>query len=248
MIFIYTALPAAAASFGIPAQEETVDQLPEESEGEMIEGEIDVEIGSDISDFEEGEILPDESGDPAVPEEIPLEGDTLQESTDSTLSEKVDPFTESGVLDVFFNSVVADDSGVELYTIPASSPIGGFYTEVTSSIGAGDLFVPSEFAHDYLTFDGTGKMVCLANTTVNALLVTDSQVIQVRFPAMSYPQYYTQTGSNYNTWVDFSITSAQDGNVQVMQQFDFAWISSNLYQACILLIGGLLVCRLFMSK
>jgi len=255
MVFSFGSVPAAAVSFGTPAQEEEAEQLPEDevveeeiAEGEVIEeGENEEQDGTDLPETEEGEVLPDESGDSAAPEEAPLEGTESTQPSDGTVPEKVDPFTESGLLDDYAAAVV-DDYGADLLSIPATTPIGGYYTSVTSSIGSGDLFLPVEFSKDYLTFDSTGKMVCLANSTVNALLVTDYQVIQVRFPAMSYPQYYTQSGTNYYNWVDFDITSAQDGNISVMQQFDFAWISDNLYQACILLIGGILVCKVFMSK
>lgn len=219
----------------------------DEEQGEVIEDETVPEDGTDISDDEEDSPVPDESGDSAASEEIPVEGDTLPESDVGTLPEKTDPFI--GVIpEVMYPSAVVDDYAADLLLLPDSAPIGGYYTSVTSSIGSGDLFVPVDYANDYLTFDGSGSMVCLANSTVNALLVTDSEVLQVRFPAMSTPQYYVQQNTNYWSWVDFDITSAQGGNVQVMQQFDFAWISDNLFEACMLLIGGVLVCRVFMSK
>lgn len=241
-VFCFASLSAAAASFGVPAQTET--QIEGEESPDL---EIGEQVGTDIPDTQEGEILDPESGDPITPEEIPMDGIENPQPSDGSVSEKVDPFEESGILNDLIVPVV-DDSSVDLLSIPSTSPIGGYYTEVTSSLGSGNLFVPSEFAHDYLTFDGSGKMVCLANSVVNALLVTDSEVIQVRFLPMSYPQHYYQVDDLTWMWVDFSITSAQDGNVQVMQQFDQLWISDKIFEACILLIGGILVCRLFMTK
>lgn len=216
-------------------------------DGEVIEDETDPEDGTDIPEPEEDPLVPDESGDSAAPEESPFEGETLPESDVGALPGKTDPFV--GVVpDVLDASTVVDSYVADLLLLPDSAPIGGYYTTVSSSIGSGDLFVPVDYANDYLTFDGSGNMICLSNATVNALLVTDSDVIQVRFPAMSTPQYYVQQNTNYWQWVDFDITSAQGGNVQVMQQFDFAWISDNLFEACMLLIGGVLVCRVFMNK
>ena len=241
-VFCFGSLSAAAASFGSPAQTEI--QIEGEESADLEVGE---QIGTDLSDIQEGEILDPESGDPITPEEIPMDGIENPQPSDGSVSEKVDPFEESDILDDYAASMV-DDSSFDLLSIPSTSPIGGYYTAITSSLGSGNLFIPSEFAHDYLTFDGSGKMVCLANTVVNALLVTDSEVIQVRFPSMSYPQHYYQVDDLTWMWVDFSITSAQGGNVQVMQQFDQPWISDKIFEACILLIGGILVCRLFMTK
>lgn len=218
-----------------------------QEEEEVVPDETEMETGTDLPETEEGETVPDESGDSAAPEDPSLEGDTLPESDVGVVPEKTDPFV--GIVpDVLDPSTVVDNYAADLLLLPDAAPIGGYYTTVTSSIGSGDLFVPVDYANDYLTFDGSGSMVCLANSTVNALLVTDSEVLQVRFPAMSTPQYYVQQNTNYWSWVDFDITSAQGGNVQVMQQFDFAWISDNLFEACMLLIGGVLVCRVFMSK
>lgn len=219
----------------------------DEEQGEVIEDETAPEDGTDIPESEEDPLVPDESGDSVAPEDPSLEGDTLPESGLVPIPDKVDPFTPF-LPEVLDPSAVGDSYAVDLLLLPDSAPIGGYYTSVTSSIGSGDLFVPVDYANDYLTFDGSGNMICLSNDTMNALLVTDSDVIQVRFPAMSTPQYYVQQNTNYWQWVDFAITSAQGGNVQVMQQFDFAWISDNLFEACMLLIGGVLVCKVFMSK
>lgn len=242
---ICTSLSVAAiadgeVNFGGTDEEQVED-------GEVIDDETVPEDGTDIPESEEDTLVPDESCDSSAPEVPSLDGGTLPESDVGVVPEKTDPFV--GIVpDVLDPFAVGDSYAADLLLLPDSAPIGGYYTSVTSSIGSGDLFVPVDYANNYLTFDGSGNMICLSNDTMNALLVTDFDVIQVRFPAMSTPQYYVQQDTNYWHWVDFDITSAQGGNVQVMQQFDFAWISDNLFEACMLLIGGVLVCKVFMSK
>lgn len=211
----------------------TESEIPEDSE-------LSEESGSaDVTLEDEGEVLPG------------------AESDMGSVPEKVDPFTQidlSGLDGSAMDSSsvqYATDSEVALLadgSTPSGSPVAGYYVAVTSSLGSGELFIPKDYAQGYFTFDGSGCLICNSNSTVYGLLVVGNAVYDVRFTSFGRPEYYSYTNSNYGSWVDFTITDAHGGNVQVMTTEVMDWLNDELFEACLLLLIGVIVCKAFMSR
>lgn len=94
-----------------------------------------------------------------------------------------------------------------------STLAGGYYFVADCALGS-DLkfYVPLEWAHDVFTFDSSGSLVNLSNTTCNAYC-----------PA--YPDYtfscsrfgtFTYRATNYNT-TDLQIRNISETNIEILE-------------------------------
>ena len=221
--------------------ENEIDEGSEFGESELSQGD---EVGSESSDSDftledETEVLPDE--------ELAL-GD---------VPEKKDPFVDIDLSPIYGDTMGdllagIDDGGISLLAdpTPSGSPVSGYKMIVSTSLGTGELFIPKEYAQGCFTFDGSGCLMSTANTTVNGYLVLLNNTYDVRFATFSRPEYYGYDYNNRGSWYDLVISEADSDNVQVMRSDSDAmpWISSELFEAVLLLMMGVIVCRVFMSR
>lgn len=241
-----------------------------DEEGNWIPDDDREETDDDIPPDEEDPSLDDEpgSGDDAVedPEEdLPPEDDSLGDPAEGidpdmgVVPEGGDTAAVAAALDSGFDRLA--DGVYNLWTtldqtqeftaraVPDDAPSSGYYMSVSTDLGEGDLYVPFDFRTGCFSFDNSGLLMSLSNSTVNALLVIGSSVYDVRFQLFSRPEYRRPNGSNW-TWTPLAVDDVTGGNVQVFRNASdvMPWISQDLSEALVLVLLGVIACKVFMSR
>lgn len=130
------------------------------------------------------------------------------------------------------DAVVAAETEEDASVLAVSGALaGGYYFVCDCALGYDLMFyVPNEWAHDALTFDGSGEVVNLSTSTCYLYCpdYPDYTFSASRFGTFSY------RASNYNT-TDLEITNISDTNISFfeeaavpMSQTDFNILSCSL--------------------
>lgn len=234
----------------VPSEDDVADPAVP-SAGEGVEDESDAEKSPVVPVAPEGEedseLLPgDDAGD--IPP-VPSEGDESFLDNSAMVDSLRDEL--SGLADGVYNvwSTLAQTEEFAPRAVPDEAPVAGYYMEVSSNLGKGELYVPAEYRRGSFAFDVGGNLMSLSNSSINAILVVGSSVYDVRFSLFSRPQYRRSSGSSW-VWADLGVHSVTGGNVQVFARSSdvLPWVSDDVSSAIIVLFLGAIVCKLFMSK
>lgn len=131
---------------------------------------------------------------------------TVASSTDS-----VDP-EDPGENTPNVLAVAETETGSDLLALD-SDLAGGYYFTCDCALGNGlRFYVPLEFAHDVFTFDSSGALINLSNSTCYAYCsdFPDYTISCSRFSSFTY------RASNYNT-TDLNIRNVTDSNMTFLE-------------------------------
>lgn len=120
-----------------------------------------------------------------------------------------------------------------------------YITLFTDNYGTISVYVPVNSAS---TFAPSGASVInIGSSTITGYTELNGNEAQVRFPSFDVPQI--RVDGNAYTWVDLTGVELRETNVPLLNDTSFSLLSQDtIIQLIILLIGGLILCHLFMKR
>lgn len=199
----------------------------------------------------------EESGVPDP--EPPPGGDSPEvEEGDTGTSDDVDDIPvdySSEPLDiVLLSDIYSLMSESQLFSVednqyPESAPFAaGYYIECsTSQLGTVMMYVPYNFQRGSFSFDDTGNLVNITSSTITGIVFRGNTSYTLRFSSFGNPQYRSSSGSS--SYMDLTVNEVLNTNVQIFSsQHQIAlYPDSQLLQLILVFLGGVIVCKLFLT-
>lgn len=164
------------------------------------------------------------------------DGDGLSSSESTEVSEIAD-----GGLSALSPDGDGDDSAIDtsVKSLASGNLSGGYYFTADCAFGSGlRFYVPAEFAEDSLTFDSSGDIVNLSNSSVY-LYCPSYPSYFIYAPRFSTFQYRVSTGSSYG-YSDCDFSNVESVTVSFLKNADKPVVSVKVLLLCLITVVFLL--------
>lgn len=120
-----------------------------------------------------------------------------------------------------------------------------YVTLFTDNYGTISVYIPVNSAS---TFAPSGaSIINIGTSTITGYTEFNGTEAQVRFPSFDVPQIRLD-GNSYS-WTDLAGVELRETNLPLLNDTSFSLLSQDtIIQLIILLIGGLILCHLFMKR
>ena len=129
---------------------------------------------------------------------------------------------------------------------PSSAPLeGGYYIDCE----AGLIFVPREAQYGAFTYDSSGDIVNITDSTISGVIQRGSTLYDLRFSSFGTAEYRERDGSSWQ-WTDISTGTVSASNVEIFENGDAVrlWPSQTVLTLILILIGGIIAWKQFMKR
>lgn len=113
----------------------------------------------------------------------------------------------------------------------------------TGQYGQLTIYIPYNTASTFSPMGNT--IVNVGSSAVTGYTLHNGKEAQVRFPVYNVMQY--RENSTSYSWVDITDSQLIETNIPLLNDTSFSLLSrDNVFQLVLLLVGGCILCRLFM--
>ena len=252
-------------------EDEVIEVVPDESE-DLVSPPVDVEepssepdpvedteVGaSDDSDTEDSDSFPSESDDLANGVDDTVDPDTVGDSDSDELvgsgelvdGEELEEVVPSGDVAAELEEIRELLEQSEVFAVPedypSSAPLeGGYYIDCS----AGLIFVPREAQYGAFTYDSSGDIVNITDSTISGVIQRSGTLYDLRFSSFGTAQYRVRDGSSWQ-WTDISTGTVSASNVEIFDNGDAVrlWPTSTMLALVSILLLGVIAWRQFMRR
>ena len=232
------------------------------SSSDSVEDTEVVEPDDSVSD--DGSSFPSEPGDLADSVDDTVDSDTVGDTPSDELgSDTSGDLAEDDLLEGE-EAPPADLSGVgeelaeikkllqqsEVFAVPEDYPStaplqGGYYIDCS----AGLIFVPREAQYGAFTYDSSGDIVNITDSTINGIIQRGSSVYDLRFSSFGTAEYRERYGSSWQ-WTSVSTGTVSSTNVEIFDDGNAVrlWPTSTMLAFVSILLLGVIAWRQFMRR
>ena len=129
---------------------------------------------------------------------------------------------------------------------PSSAPLeGGYYIDCE----AGLIFVPREAQYGAFTYDSSGDIVNITDSTISGVIQRGGTLYDLRFSSFGTAEYRERDGSSWQ-WTSISTGTVSASNVEIFENGDAVrlWPSQTVLMLILILIGGIIAWKQFMKR